>query len=102
MKKYYIEGINEENQRKLFEISRKIGVCKLYTSYQSTNRGKLKPNGVLSFIRKEEITEKEIKELTEELKANGIKISPYVADKGLKCSINVMNFYNGDLTKEEN
>jgi len=53
MKKFYLEGITEENQRKLFEESRKLGFCKLYTSYSSGPRGKLKPNGVLSFIRKE-------------------------------------------------
>jgi hypothetical protein len=53
MKKFYLEGITEENQRKLFEESRKLGFCKLYTSYFSGSRGKLKPNGVLSFIRKE-------------------------------------------------
>ena len=64
MKKYYLEGITEENQRKLFEECRKIGFCKLYNNYSSGPRGKLKPNGVLSFIRKENIPENEFKTLS--------------------------------------
>ena len=53
MKKYYFEGLNEENLRKMFEIARNVAVCKIYTSYTaSTSKGKLKSTGVLSFIRK--------------------------------------------------
>jgi hypothetical protein len=44
--------------RKLFDIARKVGICKIYTSYTSTgSSAKLKPNGVLSFVRKDPITE---------------------------------------------
>lgn len=44
--------------RKLFDIARKVGICKIYTSYTSTgSAAKLKPNGVLSFVRKDPITE---------------------------------------------
>jgi hypothetical protein len=54
MKKYFIEGLTEENQRSIFDAARKIGICKLYTNYQgATALRKLKPKGVLSFIRKE-------------------------------------------------
>lgn len=53
MKKYFIEGLTEENQRAVFDAARKIGICKLYTNYQgATALRKLKPKGVLSFIRK--------------------------------------------------
>ncbi len=42
----------------MFEIARNSGVCKIYTSYTATtSKGKLKPTGVLSFIRNEEISE---------------------------------------------
>lgn len=101
MKKYYLEGITEENQRKLFEECRKIGFCKLYTNYSSGPRGKLKPNGVLSFIRKENIPEAEFKTLSESLKALGIKINNYVHEKGLKCSINLINFHKADIALDE-
>lgn len=58
MKKYYFEGVNEDNMRKMFDIARKVGVCKIYTSYTSQiSSGKLKPSGVLSFVRKDPITE---------------------------------------------
>ena len=58
MKKYFIEGLTEDNQRAIFDAARKIGICKLYTNYQgATAFRKLKPKGVLSFIRKEELTE---------------------------------------------
>lgn len=58
MKKYYIEGITDENVRKLFEISKKSGVCKIYTSYTSSlSTAKIKSTGKLSFIRKDPITE---------------------------------------------
>jgi hypothetical protein len=92
MKKYYLEGITEENQRNLFEIARKIGICKLYTSYGIGTRGKLKSTGLLSYIRKDEISEADFKLLTEELKAIGIKIFTYVQEKGTKVSLNLINF----------
>ena len=101
MKKFYLEGITEDNQRRLFEECRKVGVCKLYTSYSSGPRGKLKPNGVLSFIRREDIPELEFKQLSENLKALGIKINNYVHDKGLKCSINLTNFIEADYNTDE-
>ena len=102
MKKFYFEGITEENQRSLFEACcNKIGICKLYTSYSSGPRGKLKPNGVLSFIRREPIPEPEFKALSEALKNMGVKISNYVHDKGLKCSINITNFIQADYNTDE-
>lgn len=43
--------------RKMFELSRKVGVCKIYTNYTSaSSNGKLKPGGVLSYVRKDPIT----------------------------------------------
>ena len=101
MKKYYLEGITEENQRDLFLKCRKIGFCKLYTNYSSGPRGKLKPNGVLSFIRKENIPEADFKTLSEDLKSIGIKINNYVHEKGLKCSINLINFHKADFALDE-
>jgi hypothetical protein len=101
MKKYYLEGITEENQRKLFEECRKLGFCKLYTNYSSGPRGKLKPNGVLSFIRKDNIPEADFKVLSENLKALGIKINNYVHEKGLKCSINLLNFHKAEFSLDE-
>lgn len=41
----------------MFDLARNIGVCKIYTNYTSPfSSGKLKPSGVLSFVRKEDIT----------------------------------------------
>jgi hypothetical protein len=90
-----------ENQRKLFEECRKIGFCKLYTNYSSGPRGKLKPNGILSFIRKENIPETDFKTLSENLKTLGIKIQDYIHEKGLKCSINLINFHNAEFSLDE-
>jgi len=101
MKKFYLEGITEENQRKLFEECRKLGFCKLYTSYTTGPRGKLKPNGVLSFIRKDAIIENDFKNLSEKLKELGIKIHTYIHDKGLKCSINLKDFFEGEFSQDE-
>lgn len=102
MKKYFIEGLTEENQRCVFEAARKIGICKLYTNYQgATALRKLKSKGVLSFIRKDELTEEQFKSLEQDLKEKEVKISPYVSDKGLKCSINVLNFFTGDVKKDD-
>jgi hypothetical protein len=101
MKKYYLEGITEENQRNLFLECRKLGFCKLYTNYSSGPRGKLKPNGVLSFIRKDNIPEADFKVLSDNLKALGIKINNYVHEKGLKCSINLLNFHKADFALDE-
>jgi hypothetical protein len=92
MKKYYLEGITEENQRSLFDIAKKVGICKLYTSYSAGTRGKLKSTGLLSYIRKDDINEADFKFLTEELKAIGIKIFTYVQEKGTKVSLNLINF----------
>lgn len=100
MKKFYLEGINDQNQRKLFEECRKIGICKLYTSYSNGPRGVLKPNGVLSFIRKEPITEGEFAQLTANLKELGIKIFNYIHERGVKCSINIINFFKADFNKD--
>lgn len=101
MKKYYLEGITEENQRKLFDACRKIGICKIYTNYGAGPRGKLKPTAVLSFIRNQSIPENEFRILTESLKAIGITIQDYVYDKGLKCSINLTNFYDANYFLDE-
>lgn len=55
MKKYYLEGITEDNQRKLFLTAKAVSPCKLYTSYGTGTRAKLKSTGLLSFIRKDPI-----------------------------------------------
>lgn len=82
----------------MFEIARKVGVVKVYTSYTSvTSTGKLKPNGILSFIRKNDISEAEFAGLQSELDVIGVKLSPYKPEKGIKCSIILSNFYEGDL-----
>lgn len=101
MKKYFIEGITEENQRKLFEISRKIGPSKLYTNYGSGARAKLKPTGLLSFIRRDPIPEADFQRLTNELEEIGIKIFKYEQDKGTKVSLNIYNFLSDSLYNEE-
>lgn len=101
MKKYFIEGITEENQRKLFEISRKIGPSKLYTNYASGARAKLKPNGLLSFIRKDPIPETDFQRLAKELEEIGIRISRYEQDRGTKVSMNLINFVSDTLYNEE-
>lgn len=103
MKKYYLEGITEENQRKLFEAARKIGIFKLYTSYGAGTRAKLKSTGLLSFIRKEDISKADFDSLTEQLKAIGIKINTYIQDKGTKVSLNLINFISdSEYEQEEN
>lgn len=96
MKKYYLEGITEDNQRKLFEAAVKIGVCKLYTSYGATSRAKLKSTGLLSYIRENPIKEEDFKRLKEELDGIGIKISEYIHEKGMKVSLNLVNFIGDD------
>lgn len=54
MKKFYFEGANEDNIRKMFDIAKKIGICKIYTSYTSPlASGKIKSTGLLSFVRKD-------------------------------------------------
>lgn len=92
MKKFYLEGITEDNQKRLFEIAVKLGVCKLYTSYGAGTRGKLKSTGLLSFIRKDSIPEDSFKKLVEEFGTIGIKISNYVHEKGMKVSLNLLNY----------
>lgn len=101
MKKYFIEGITEENQRRLFEISRKIGPSKLYTNYASGTRAKLKPNGLLSFIRRDPIPEADYQRLAKELEEIGIRISKYEQDRGTKVSMNLVNFVSDSLYNEE-
>jgi len=98
MKKYYFEGIHEENLRQMFDIARKIAICKVYTSYNNTtSSAKLKPTGVLSFIRKDPISEAEYNTLKQELGTIGVKIYPYSPEKGLKCAVILTDFYKGDL-----
>lgn len=102
MKKYYFEGLSEDNMRRMFELARTVGVVKVYTSYTSTtSTGKLKPNGIISFIRKEDVSEKEFAELSEKLNEIGVKLSPYKPDKGIKCSVILTNFYTGNLDASE-
>ncbi len=88
--------------RKLFDIARKVGICKIYTSYTSNgSNAKLKPKGVLSFVRKDPITEQQFNILKEELKGIDINIYVYNPDKGLKCAVNLTDFYQGDLNDSE-
>ena len=94
-------GINDDNQRALFDAAKQIGVCKLYTSYANTTRGSVKPNGVLSFIRREELSEQEFNGLKERLEKLGITIEKYIAEKDLKCSIKVTDFYRGKLDQSD-
>lgn len=101
MKKYYLEGITEENQRKLFEAANQVGLCKIYTNYGGGSRGKLKPTGLLSFIRKDPIKEADYIALTAALKGLGIKISPYVHDKGMKVSLNLVDYIPQDWYNRE-
>lgn len=102
MKKYYFEGLTEENMRRMFEIAREVGVVKVYTSYTSvTSTGKLKPNGILSFIRKNDISEAEFNALQKNLDAIGVKLSPYKPEKGVKCSVILTNFFEGNLDGPE-
>lgn len=102
MKKYFLEGITEENQRKLFEISKKIvGPCKLYTNYGSGPRAKLKSTGLLSFIRKDPIPEGDFQRLTKELEEIGVKIFKYEQDRGTKVSLNLLNFISDNLYSKD-
>ena len=60
----------------MFELARTIGFVNIYASYTSAiSTGKLKPNGILSFIRKEDISEQEFAELSEKLLEIGVKLS---------------------------
>lgn len=82
----------------MFDIARKVGICKVYTSYtNASSSAKLKPTGVLSFVRKDPITEAEFNTLKQELSTIGIKINPYTPEKGLKCAVILTDFYKGDL-----
>lgn len=101
MRKYYLEGITEENQRNLFLAAYKIGICKLYTSYGSGSKSKLKSTGLLSFMRTDDIPPPQFKRLEDELKGLGIKIYPYVHDKGMKISLNLLNFLANDLFESD-
>ena len=101
MKKYYLEGITEENQRKLFEIANEISICKIYTSYGSGTRAKLKSTGLLSFIRKDPIPEGQFKDLEGKLNQIGIKISTYIHDKGTKVSLNLVDLIPDERYNED-
>lgn len=103
MKKYYFEGLNEDNLRKMFEVAKDYGMCKIYTSYTATtSKGKLKPTGVLSFIRNSEISETQFAKLKKELEDKvSVKIYPYVSDKGLKCSVFISSFYNAGTEDDD-
>lgn len=105
MKKYFFEGLTEENQRNLFEQAKKIAVCKIYTNYggQAGGKSKLKPTGILSLNRKEPLSEQEYKDLSAGLAKFGVKIFPYQHEKGLKLSLNLLNFVpNIHIDEEEN
>jgi hypothetical protein len=71
----------------MFEITKKIGASKIYTSYTShTSASKLRPTGVISFIRKEPISDDVFTSLKQELSAIGVKLS-YKQEKGLRCAV---------------
>jgi hypothetical protein len=55
---------------------------------------------VISFIKKDPILEKDYLQIKEELSEFGIKIYPYVSEKGLKCSVWVSDFYRADLEED--
>lgn len=97
MKKYYLEGLTEENQKPLFDAAKKLGICKIYSSYGNGNRGKLRTNGLLSYFRKEPISQPEFQSLEDELQPLGIKISVYAHDKERKLSLNIINYVSNDL-----
>ena len=102
MKKYYLEGITEENQRKLFENALNIiGPCKLYTSYGATSKSKLKPTGLLSFIRERAIKAADFDKLKAALEDIGVKIFEYVHEKGMKVSLNLINFIGDEYENED-
>jgi len=61
VKKYFLEGLTDDSQRKLFDAARKVGICKLSTSYSLPNKGPIKPKGLLSFVRSHELSETEFK-----------------------------------------
>jgi hypothetical protein len=86
----------------MFDMAHKIATCKIYTSYtSSTSTSKLKPTGVLSFIRKDPISDDVVNSLKQELSTIGIKIYSYKSDKGLKCAVMLSDFYRGDLNDSE-
>lgn len=75
---------------------------KIYTSYTSNlSTGKLKPNGLLSFIRKDPLSDNEFNTLKKDLSAIGANIYEYNPDRGLKCSVLLTNFFKGDDTQDE-
>jgi hypothetical protein len=90
-----LDGLTDKNLRPLFEQAMKIAMCKIYTSYmKSSAKAKVKPTGVLSFIKKEEIPRKDYKIFQEKLSELGIQIYLYRPDKGNKCSLVVTDFYD--------
>jgi hypothetical protein len=96
MKKFYFEGVNEDNIRRMFELARKIGICKIYTNYTSAlASGKIKNSGLLSFVRKD-ISENELNELKKDLATFGIEIHNYTPNKELKYALLLTEFFKGD------
>ena len=64
--------------RRMFEIARTFGVVKIYNSYTSvTSSGKLKPNGTLSFIRRDDLSGAEFASLQQSLDAISVKLLLY-------------------------
>ena len=64
--------------RRMFEIARTFGVVKIYDSYTSvTSSGKLKPNGILSFIRRDDLSGAEFASLQQSLDAISVKLLLY-------------------------
>lgn len=101
MKKYYFEGLSDDTLRKMFDMVRKVGICKIYTSYPP-GKSNVKPTGVISFIRQKQLSQDEFNSLKDELQSIGIKIYPYAPDKGIKCSVILSDFYEGNLDADEN
>ena len=85
----------------MFEICRKVAICKLYTSYTSPlASGKLKSTGLISFIRKEPLEPQQLNRLKEQLATIGVNINDYISDKGLKCALMLTDFYQGDSNED--
>ena len=64
--------------RRMFEIARTFGVVKMDNSYTSvTSSGKLKPNGILSFIRRDDLSGAEFASLQQSLDAISVKLLLY-------------------------
>ncbi len=77
MKKFYLSGIEEENERMIYDISKSFGPIKLYTSYVKFKKDKIKSTGTLSIIRNEDLTTAEFESLKEKFAKIGITFSHY-------------------------